>query len=178
MGKPANFRIESVDAEKMVIRDLGPWDQHFSVTNDAAGVVARMVPLLGDDRRLFYYDSNGDLDEILLKDGRFVGFRVGPRAALAEKVLSLLERELQGGPKLVYTRQETAVALGISESSVDVMIQRRMIRPARKGRRVLIPRSEIERVASREIVGQIWPAKRDGKTTRRPGPSVAKGLSE
>jgi hypothetical protein len=29
--------------------------------------------------RIFYFDSSGDLDELLVKDGRFAGFAPGPR---------------------------------------------------------------------------------------------------
>jgi excisionase family DNA binding protein len=39
--------------------------------------------------------------------------------------------------KLVYTRDEAAEALGISVATLDMMVKRRMIRPAPIGRRVL-----------------------------------------
>jgi hypothetical protein len=43
------------------------------VTNDAEWVVAQLAGyLLG--RRLFYYDSLGSLDELVVKEGRFAGF--------------------------------------------------------------------------------------------------------
>lgn len=68
----ARWEVVSIDAEVYTIRDVG----HVigrSVTNDAEWVVEQIVPELGG-RRLFYYDSMGDLDELLVRDGRFVGF--------------------------------------------------------------------------------------------------------
>lgn len=62
--------------EHLVIRDVGPWDAHRSVTNDAENVVRRLYEqrFLADGRRLLYYDSDGSLDEILHESGRFIGF--------------------------------------------------------------------------------------------------------
>lgn len=73
--RQANFEIVSVDDKFVTIRDIGPWDRHPSVTNDAEGVVERIVAMniLGD-RRLRYYDSEDCLDELVVKDGQFAGF--------------------------------------------------------------------------------------------------------
>lgn len=68
----ARFEIVRTPAELerlgdvLTIRDLGPWDQHFTITNDAEDVVAKLLLSydLKPGRRLFYYDSEGDLDEI------------------------------------------------------------------------------------------------------------------
>lgn len=64
----------------LVIRDVGPWDHHPTVTNDAEYVVSELVErgMLPGGRRLFYYDSDGNLDEIVVRDGKFAGFRPGP----------------------------------------------------------------------------------------------------
>ena len=68
--------------EALVIGDTGHTEGR-SVTNDAEYVVAQLVAegsiRLG--RRLFYYDSQGQLDELLVRDGKFAGFMPGPRAA-------------------------------------------------------------------------------------------------
>lgn len=73
--------IEDLPGKPLVIldRNLG----NRSVTNDADNVVADLVAAgrLPSDRRLFYYDSEGQLDELLVKDGRFAGFAPGPRGA-------------------------------------------------------------------------------------------------
>jgi hypothetical protein len=70
----ANYEVVEC-SEILVVRDLGPWDRHPTVTNDAENVVAELVAsgkLNG--QRLFYYDSEGRLDEILVKDGKFAWF--------------------------------------------------------------------------------------------------------
>lgn len=76
----ASYQFESVTDEAVTIRDVGPWDEAPSVTNDAEAVVEELVAgghLVGG-RRLYYYDSEGVLDEIVVADGRFAGFRPGP----------------------------------------------------------------------------------------------------
>ncbi len=64
----------------LVIRDIGG-DGYLTVTNDAEGVVKKLVKLelLTDDKRLLYYDSDGQLDEILVEDGEFSGFAPAPK---------------------------------------------------------------------------------------------------
>jgi len=84
-NREANYIIVGDDPGRrtpLVIKDVGPWDQHPTVTNDAEAVVEALTSqgYLPEGRRLFYYDSEGTLDEILIKDGRFVGFAPGPRA--------------------------------------------------------------------------------------------------
>ncbi len=63
-------------AHHLVIRDLGPWDQFLTVTNNAAHVVAELVATgaLRPAQRLLYFDSEGRLDEIVIAHGRFAGF--------------------------------------------------------------------------------------------------------
>jgi excisionase family DNA binding protein len=69
-------------------------------------------------------------------------------------------------PKLLYTRPEAADMLSISVSSLDVLIGRGMLRAVRKGRRVLVHKTELERLA-RQNIPTIWPAKEHGKTVNR-----------
>ena len=77
-----NYEIVAEEStnERLVIRDLGPWDEHETVTNGAETVVRELVAqkLLLRDRRLFYYDSVGVLDELVVTKGKFAGFRPGP----------------------------------------------------------------------------------------------------
>lgn len=77
-GRHARFRIEEVHADRVVIRDLGPWERHLTVTNDAEAVVA-LLAVCSDlgGRRLLYYDSADELTELLVRDGLFVGFASG-----------------------------------------------------------------------------------------------------
>jgi len=56
----ASYKVVSnVEGRPLVIRDVGPWDEFLSVTNDANAVVQRLVVagLLPVGRRLFCYDS-------------------------------------------------------------------------------------------------------------------------
>lgn len=76
------FEIESAaGADPVVVRDIGPWDQYPTITNAPEELVSFMFRngQLTHGRRLLYYDSEGQLDEIVVKDGRFAGFKPGPR---------------------------------------------------------------------------------------------------
>jgi hypothetical protein len=53
--------------------------------------------------------------------------------------------------KLLYSRQETAYALGISVRSVDYMIADKKLLVRRFRGRVLIPVSEVRRVSRRDF---------------------------
>lgn len=79
MSRRAAYRVERDDLEMkkpLVIRDVGPWDQHLSVTNDAEYVVEDLVKAgrLPEGRELHYYDSEGVLDRLVVKNGKFAGF--------------------------------------------------------------------------------------------------------
>jgi hypothetical protein len=84
----ANFEFVEREstAERLVIRDLGPWHRYMTVTNAAEWVVDRLSALkrLKPGMRLFYYDSAGEYTEIVLRDGRFWSFApaVNPLANL------------------------------------------------------------------------------------------------
>lgn len=73
-----NYTIVGIEADRMTIRDdnIGG----MSVTNDAEAVVRDLFErgTLGT-RRLFYYDSEGQLDELAHDGAKFTGFKVGPR---------------------------------------------------------------------------------------------------
>lgn len=74
----ANYTVVSDQDDMLIIRDDGPWDRHPTVTNDAEQVVADLAPVL-KGRRLLYIDSDQQMDEMVVKDGKFVGFRPVPR---------------------------------------------------------------------------------------------------
>lgn len=69
----ANYDIVSQDEEKIVLRDIGPWEKHPTITNDAEHVVEFIAPILRG-RHLLYYDSDGLLSKLLVENGKFVGF--------------------------------------------------------------------------------------------------------
>jgi hypothetical protein len=75
----ARYKILSdIPGKPLFIRDVGPWDSHRSVTNDAEHVIKELVEQrkLPPGRRLLYWDTDNRLDELLVKDGEFVGFGV------------------------------------------------------------------------------------------------------
>lgn len=78
-GRQAQFAIVDQTPVAMVIRDIGPWDRHFTVKNDAEGVVKRLAPIL-NGRRLFYFDSEGELGELLVKQSKFARLCSGKSA--------------------------------------------------------------------------------------------------
>ena len=67
---------------------------------------------------------------------------------------------MEPAPKILYSRAEAAEMLSISVSSLDVLIATGRLKAIRKGRRVLIHLSEIERSAAQEIP-RIWPSRRE-----------------
>lgn len=100
--RQANFEIVEQESHKavLVIRDVGPHSQHPTITNDAEGVVERLVReghLNG--RRLFYYDSQGGFDELVVTDGKFSGFKSGKA--------KLLDVEIEEKPDLDEPTRKT-----------------------------------------------------------------------
>ena len=73
MLNKANYVISDVDDKKVVITDVGPWDQFSTVTNAAEIVVAELIEKL-KGRRLYYYDSAGDYAELVIIDNVFFGY--------------------------------------------------------------------------------------------------------
>jgi hypothetical protein len=71
--RAANFRVVRSTMEYMLIEDMGPWDQHPTVTNDAENVIRRLLPGL-HGRSIYYLDSEGSLGELVVCAGRFAGF--------------------------------------------------------------------------------------------------------
>lgn len=73
-----NFEIVEAESsdECLVIRDVGPWDKHPTVTNNPESVVELLISggVLQTGQRLEYYDSEGRRDQLLVKDGKFAGF--------------------------------------------------------------------------------------------------------
>jgi hypothetical protein len=79
MGKPANFEIlfhSNNPDEPLVINDTGPWNIHLTVTNDIDNVIEKLFQegLLVPGKRLKYYDSEGTLTEVIIKERKFAGY--------------------------------------------------------------------------------------------------------
>lgn len=79
MRSQCNYEVVYVTREAVTVRDLNRGRKSF--TNDARNVVAelRRSELLPPGRRLYYYDSMGELFEIVwAKDGG-IAFEPGPK---------------------------------------------------------------------------------------------------
>lgn len=75
--KRAQYIYEFYDTSVIVIRDVGNHNVCPTVTNGAEEVVAEILERFGgtlSGRRVYYYDSEGDLAELVVKDKRFAGF--------------------------------------------------------------------------------------------------------
>jgi len=80
MTRQANYDIVADPiGGALVIRDVGPWDKFMTITNAAEEVVAELIVKgrLAPGRRLLYFDSEGELTELLIKQGKFIGFKTG-----------------------------------------------------------------------------------------------------
>lgn len=73
MSEP-KYVIVKDSPDLLVIRDVGPWDKHPTVTNAVEIVVQQLADRL-NGRRLQYYDSEDERDEIIVEHGRFAGFK-------------------------------------------------------------------------------------------------------
>lgn len=73
MTQHAQFEIASMTETVVTLRDLGPHTSHLTVTNDAEWVVEQVAGCLRG-RRLEYYDSEGELTGLKVKDGKFDRF--------------------------------------------------------------------------------------------------------
>jgi excisionase family DNA binding protein len=67
--------------------------------------------------------------------------------------------------RILYSRKEAAQQLSISVSTLEQLIVQGDLSVRRIGKRILIPRKELERMASRDVK-VAWPQKQDGKTVR------------
>lgn len=67
MSSHASWEVAGDLSTHLVIRDVGFYDRHLTITNDAEWVVEQLGSKLmhPEDKRLFVYDSSGDLDEFV-----------------------------------------------------------------------------------------------------------------
>lgn len=70
----ANYSVVEVSDEFVTIQDDG---NGVTITNDAEAVVLDVLEHWGRKaKRIFYYDTDGNLDELVHADGRFIRFAV------------------------------------------------------------------------------------------------------
>lgn len=73
MTEQPNYKTVEVTADKILIRDIGPWDKHKTVTN-APEVVVKSLAAWVKTRRLEVIDSDGLLWELKTRQGKFAGW--------------------------------------------------------------------------------------------------------
>lgn len=76
-SRRANYEIIQETEAFILLRDLGPWDQYFTISNGAEIVVSEIAPRLAG-RRLEYIGSDGIRTQLLVQEGQFAGFRTAP----------------------------------------------------------------------------------------------------
>lgn len=67
--------------------------------------------------------------------------------------------------RILYSREEAAEQLSICVSTLEQLIAQGELQVRRLGKRILIPRKELERLAGHDV-HVVWPAKINGKTAR------------
>lgn len=87
LGSPRHSLVEIVEYDPpdfLVIRDIGPWHEAMTVTNNVEAVVADLFAQkwLRADQLLYYFDSEGVFDQIEHDGQRFVRFLVGDESVL------------------------------------------------------------------------------------------------
>ena len=73
--------VRNEGGQPLLIKDVGPWSKFMTITNDPEGVIASLwdAAILTPGRRLYYIDSGGTLDELLVDmSGNFIGYKPGP----------------------------------------------------------------------------------------------------
>ena len=76
----ANYEVLENTPDHILLQDIGPWGKYMTITNAAESVVQEVDQKYGiGSRRVFYYDSENELTELLVKDGRFAGFAPVPQ---------------------------------------------------------------------------------------------------
>jgi len=77
----SKFSIQHVDDNTVLIKDLSnQYNKYISITNDAENVVEYLTKagILNKKRRLFYIDTEGDVDELVHDgNGTFIKFKTG-----------------------------------------------------------------------------------------------------
>jgi excisionase family DNA binding protein len=81
---------------------------------------------------------------------------------------SLRPQKIEGpmNERFLYSKREAAQMLSVCVSTLDQLIARGELKTRRLGKKVMVPRGELVRLAGRDVTA-IWPAKQGGKTVRQ-----------
>ena len=72
--KRSNYVIERETEYEIVLHDIGPWDIFLTITNDAENIISALSPEQ-KNKRVFYYDSENVLTELVIINDDFSHFR-------------------------------------------------------------------------------------------------------
>jgi hypothetical protein len=63
-------------SSQVVFKDLGPWNQYKTITNDAEDFVEALHRdgMINENTRIFYYDSEDEKTELLHSNNKFTNF--------------------------------------------------------------------------------------------------------
>lgn len=119
----ARYSIVYDSPRALILKDLD--DGAASLTNDAEAVVADVATALGD-RALFYVDTTGRVDRLIVVDGKFAGF--APGWADLESAVRLIETpppdvQIQSEPVAIADAPECrSIADMIRDACYDSML--------------------------------------------------------
>lgn len=75
----ADFTVQYLQDGSILLTDIGHTYTR-TITNDAENVIARLYEMVGDlsGKKVLYRDSMGRVDELVVRNNKFVEFRAGP----------------------------------------------------------------------------------------------------
>jgi hypothetical protein len=73
MTRNANYVTHNETDDYIVLEDIGPWDRYPTITNAPEATCEAMLARLSG-RKLYYIDTDGNIDQLLIHDNRFAGF--------------------------------------------------------------------------------------------------------
>jgi hypothetical protein len=79
----ANYTVVDETPGRIILKDVGPWSEHPTITNAAETVVADLAAAGRlNGRRLLYFDSEGELGELVYHEDKFSAFAYFDRRML------------------------------------------------------------------------------------------------
>ena len=86
--REARFKVIGHNDRVLAIKDIGPWDEYLTVTNDIENVVRRLYASgdLVHGQSLNVVDSEGDCDTVIHEHGEFVSFALTLKRIVPEDI--------------------------------------------------------------------------------------------
>jgi hypothetical protein len=95
--KNPRYEVIALNADLIVLVDLGPHDVYPTITNGAEAVIAQLQEQgLTTARRVFYFDSEGELAELTFTDEGFQDFHyVGISDPMSDRLQAIRRGKVQ-----------------------------------------------------------------------------------